>query len=116
MRLLEVRGTLPDSVTCPETAITFPTGKQGGIIPKKSNFSCASCGTVQDVMNSIKASRKAGAWGGYAVQGYSHRRDADGTIYGGRFFSPFDQKKAEQYSAAVLEWEQRKNDDVARYW
>lgn len=36
MRLLEVRGTLPETVTCPETEVTFPTGKRGGTVPRKA--------------------------------------------------------------------------------
>lgn len=41
IRLLEVRGKLPDTVTCPETKVTFPTGKEGGTVPKRSTFTCA---------------------------------------------------------------------------
>ena len=48
IRLLEVRGALPDEVTCPETKVTFAT--ESGTVPKKSHYACGACGTVQDVL------------------------------------------------------------------
>jgi ssDNA-binding Zn-finger/Zn-ribbon topoisomerase 1 len=83
IRLLEVRGKLPEEVTCPETGITFKTKE--GTVPKKSSFSCGACGTLQDVMNSIKVTHKSGQLAGYAIQGYSPERDKVGKPYGGRF-------------------------------
>ncbi len=47
IRLLEVRGKLPDEVTCPDTKVTFRV--DAGTVPKRSHFACASCGTVQDL-------------------------------------------------------------------
>ena len=114
IRLLEVRGTLPDQVTCPETNITFAAGN--GTVPKRSNFACAACGTVQDVMNSIKATRKSSQVAGYAVQGYSPKRNAAGASYGGRFFAAFDSNLALRYDSANSEWEERKNGDLSEYW
>lgn len=114
IRLLEVRGTLPDSVTCPETNITFAPEK--GTVPKKSNFACAACGTVQDVLTTIKATGKTGPMAAYAVQGYAPRRDAAGKPYGGRFFAAFDSAFARQHDAALQEWETRKDNDLKEYW
>lgn len=116
MRLLEVRGKLPDTVTCPETKVTFPTGKDGGTVPKRSTFTCASCGSQQDVMNSIRDSKKGGQVAGYGIQGLAPKRGDSGAPYRGRFFAPFDGQLADQYSAAIEEWEQRKNGDLADYW
>lgn len=114
IRLLEVRGKLPDEVTCPETKITFnPTS---GSVPKRSNFTCGACGTVQDVMTSIKATRKSGQMAGYAIQGYAPKRDASGAPYNGRFFAQFDVRMANQFDASVREWEARKDADLADYW
>ena len=79
IRLLEVRGTLPDEVTCPETNITFAPEK--GTVPKKSNYTCSACGTVQDVLTTIKATGKTGPMAAYAVQGYAPKRDAAGKPY-----------------------------------
>src|SRR5581483_1117472 len=81
IRLLEVRGSLPETVTCPGTNITFPTGVEGGTVPKKSNFACGSCGKVQDVLGSIKSSQKTGPMGGYAIQGYSPVRSDEKKPY-----------------------------------
>jgi putative DNA methylase len=114
IRLLEVRGALPEEVTCPESNVTFKTSV--GTVPKKSTFACGACGTAQDVLASIKATAKTGPMAGYAVQGYSPRRDANGACYGGRFFAPFSQHLARQYNAALAEWEARKDGDLADYW
>jgi putative DNA methylase len=116
IRLLEVRGKLPEQVICPETAVTFFTGKEGGTVPKRSTFTCASCGTQQDVMTSTRDSKKGGQVGGYAIQGVAPKRSASKAPYNGRFFAPFDTKIAKQYSAAIQEWEERKEGDLSTYW
>ncbi|EPK5302357.1 DUF1156 domain-containing protein [Stenotrophomonas maltophilia] len=114
IRLLEVRGTLPEVVTCPETKITFKPDV--GTVPKRSNYACASCGTVQDVMNSIKATKKSGQMAAYAVQGYAPKRDAAGKPYSGRFFAAYGEAHARQYDAAFAEWDARKDTDLKDYW
>ena len=116
IRLLEVRGDLPEEVTCPETGVTFKTGKAGGTVPKKSNYACAACGTVQDVLETVKASGKTGPMAAYAIQGYAPERADRKAPYGGRFFAPFDETFARQYNAALKEWEERKDGDLADYW
>ena len=112
MRLLEVRGILPDEVTCPETGITFNTRK--GTIPKKSNYTCGSCGTVQDVLRTVKASRKTGPVAAYVIQGYCPQCDEQGEPYGGRFFTSVTETSV--FDAATSEWESRKETDLASYW
>lgn len=112
--LLEVRGNLPDEVTCPVTHITFKP--DAGTVPKKSHYACAACGTVQDVLTTIKASGKTGPMAAYAVQGYAPKRDLEGKPYGGRFFAAFDVSHARQYDAALKEWERRKDSDLKDYW
>lgn len=114
IRLLEVRGTLPDQVTCPETKITF--APENGTVPKKSHYACAACGTVQDVLTTIKATGKTGPMAAYAVQGYAPKRDAAGKPYSGRFFAAYDKAHARQYDSAFTEWEARKDDDLKDYW
>jgi len=114
IRLLEVRGALPEEVTCPETKLTFKTSV--GTVPKKSNYACASCGTVQEVLATIKATAKTGPMAAYAIQGYAPARDASGAPYGGRFFAPFGRDLARQEDAALAEWEVRKDGDLAGYW
>lgn len=114
IRLLEVRGALPDEVTCPETKVTFKTGE--GTVPKKSNYACSACGTVQDVLATVKASGKTGPMAAYAIQGYAPKRDAAGMPYSGRFFAAFNTVHAKQQDTAAKEWEARKDADLAEYW
>jgi adenine-specific DNA methylase len=114
IRLLEVRGELPDRVTCPETGISFDPSKAS--VPKKSNYACAACGTVQDVLTTVKASGKTGPMAAYAVQGYAPKRDASGQPYNGRFFAPFNEFFAKQYDNAWQEWEERKDGDLKDFW
>jgi len=66
-RLLEVRGKLPDEVTCPETGVVFNTGKKGGTVPKQSHFACGACGKTQDILGSVKALGKNGPVAMYAI-------------------------------------------------
>lgn len=111
LRLLEVRGSLPEVVRSP-SGQDIPTGS--GTVPKKSNFACGACGTVQDVLGSLKASGKGGAFGLYAIQGYSPARARGGSAYGGRFFVAGDDSRP--FVAAEAEWEARKEGDLAAYW
>ncbi|WP_315722374.1 MULTISPECIES: DUF1156 domain-containing protein [unclassified Bradyrhizobium] len=114
IRLLEVRGALPDEVTCPETKVTFKS--EAGTVPKKSHYACAACGTVQDVLTTIKATGKTGPMAAYAVQGYAPKRHEAGKPYNGRFFAAYDATHARQYDAAFAEWEARKDADLKDYW
>lgn len=114
IRLLEVRGTLPESVTDPETGKAFKS--ELGTVPKKSHYACGRCGTVQDVLTTVKATGKTGPMAAYAVQGYAPKRDAAGKPYSGRFFAPFDSAHARQYDAAFKEWEELRNSDLKDYW
>ena len=114
IRLLEVRGALPEEVTCPETKVTFKP--EVGTVPKRSNYACAACGTVQDVLATVKASGKTGPMASYAMQGYAPKRDENGKPYSGRFFAAYDADHAKQYDAAFTEWEVRKDGDLKDYW
>jgi adenine-specific DNA methylase len=116
VRLLEVRGTLPDEVTCPETGVSFATGKAGGNVPGKAKFSCASCGTVNEVLTAVKVTKKNGPIAAYAIHAYSERRKVSGAPYNGRFFAPFGEQQARQMNAAIGEWEERRESDLALYW
>jgi putative DNA methylase len=114
IRLLEVRGALPDEVTDPETGLTIAPEK--GTVPRKSHYSCSACGTVQDVLTTVKATGKTGPMAAYAVQAYSPKRDKAGKPYGGRFFTAYDTAHARRYDAALAEWEERKGTDLMDYW
>lgn len=112
LRLLEIRGELPKEVTCPDTNITFSTS--AGTIPKRSHYACGACGTVQDVLTTVKASGKSGPVAPYAIQAHSPKRARDGIAYRGRYFLPADDHRA--FAAAHQEWEARKDTDLADYW
>lgn len=114
MRLLEVRGELPEEVTCPETGVTFKTDI--GTVSKKANYACSACGTVQDVLSSTAASGKTGPMASYVIQGYAPKRKASGAPYSGRFFAAASPALARQYDAANKEWEERKDGDLNAYW
>lgn len=116
LRLVEVRGQLPEEVTCPETGKTFSTSE--GTIPKKSNFTCQedTCGRQQDVLDSIRASGLTGPMSAYALQCYSAKYDEDGYPYGGRFFQAPGPESIKRQNAAIAEWERRKSEDLAGYW
>ena len=116
IRLLEVRGVLPDSVTCPETKVTFNTGDADGSVPKQGHFTCRSCGTVKDQLSSFNATGKTGPSAGYAIQGFAPKSSEKGAAYNGRFFAPFGTQVARQYDAALAEWDRRKDDDLRPYW
>lgn len=114
IRLLEVRGALPDEVTCPDTHARFSTEK--GTVPRRSHYECAAptCGRVQDVLDSVKASKRTGPVAAYAIQGYCPLCDLEEKPYGGRFFAPAIDMRA--FDAAHLEWVRRSETDLAGCW
>lgn len=114
MRLIEVRGTLPDEVVCPDTGAAVRTGSDGGTVPKKSAYACSACGTVQDVLTTVKASGTTAPSAAYVTQAYSAKRHREGAEYGGRYFAPAADSRA--IDAASAEWERRKDEDLADYW
>ena len=115
-KLVEVRGTLPDEITCPDTGIVIKTGKEGGTVPGKSTFTCQAetCGQSHDVREAIAETHKNGPIAMYAVQGYCPHCNKEGEAYNGRFFIPVTDTT--RYDAAVKEWSQRKNADLDGYW
>src|SRR5690625_1738387 len=114
MQLLEVRGKLPDSIVDPITGAEIKTGTDGGTVPKRSNYACGACGTVQDVLTTVKASGKTGPVAAYAIQGYCPDCDSAGEAYNGRFFAPVT--SSDVFDAANREWAQRSTADLSDYW
>jgi len=140
IRLLEVRGKLPPTVTCPESGETFFTDARGGTsalknkinkqtkqaeldedgtpikVSEQSTFACRADGTRNDILEAVKATKRTGPVAAYAVQGFSENAAEQGAAYNGRFFAPFDSKLARQYDSAISEWELRKNSDLEGFW
>jgi len=115
LKLIEVRGTLPEEIACPDTGENFYTDGRGGTVPRRSVFTCkeATCGLDQDVLTSIKKTEKSGPVATYCVQGYCPKCDTDGLPYSGRFF---DVPNVKGYDAACREWESRKDNDLSYLW
>jgi predicted RNA-binding Zn-ribbon protein involved in translation (DUF1610 family) len=114
LRLLEVRGALPETVICPETRRSFRTDTGGGTLAKKSTVACAADGTPNSILESTEFSGKTGPIATYAVQGYSQKRRDAGLGYGGRFF--FAPTDTHRQNHALMEWELRKTGDLAKFW
>lgn len=116
LRLLEVRGTLPEKVTCPETGVEFFTDARSGNVPQGGKFVCAepSCGRKQATVESVGDSAKTAPISPYVLQAHSTALDEAGSLYGGRFFTAATDTR--YYEAAMAEWENRKDDDLAGLW
>ncbi len=111
--LIEVRGKLPEIIVCPLTGAEIETGTKSGNVPKRSNFSCAACGTVQDVLKSIKPTGKTGPVAVYATQGYCPHCHNEGQTYGGRFFTS---DMTANYNQAYAEWDEEKDTTLRDFW
>lgn len=99
---------------CPETKVQFATGKNGGTA-KPGVFTCAACGTAQDVVAAIRPTEKTAPFAAYAVQGYAPANAAT-SAYGGKFYAPFGDRLAKQFSAAAAEWESVKDGALFDFW
>ena len=106
----------PDTIVHPDTGAIVNIGDAGGTVPKRSSFTCSACGTVQDVLTTIKATGKTGPMAGYAVQGYSPSLAKERSAYNGRFFAAYDAAAAKRYDKACTEWEVRKETDLKDWW
>ncbi|MCP4699350.1 MAG: DUF1156 domain-containing protein [Gammaproteobacteria bacterium] len=113
-RLVEVRGRLPDEISCPETGVTFRTGKEGGSVLRSGVFVCGECGNSQKIVEAIGKTGKLAPVAMFAVQGYCLQCHEEGNLYGGRFFAHADDVSA--INSATKEWETRKEADLAEYW
>jgi hypothetical protein len=112
MRLVEVRGTLPDRVTCPETHASFPTSS--GTLSSQGVFTCGNCGIAQRVVEALEKTGKTAPVAAFAIQGYCPQCNAQGTPYGGRFFLPVSSSKS--FDSAISEWHKRSETDLALFW
>ena len=111
-KLVEVRGKLPDEITCPDTGIVIKTGKEGGTVPKNGYFTCASCGTPQDVREATKEYGRIAPMVPYAIECHCPSCKAEGNV--DRLFLPFS--SAVQLNAAAREWSIRSTTDLTQYW
>lgn len=114
--LVEVRGDLPESITCPDTGKLINTTSPN--IPKKANFACQedTCGRQQGVLDAVKTSKDTGPIAAYALQCFSPKRAGVGLPYNGRYFKPVSEDDLRRQNAAIVEWEKRSKTDLAAYW
>lgn len=85
-------------------------------IPSQSHFTCGHCGQKQDVRESVEKFGHCAPTAPYAVQCYCPDCDAEGRVYGGRYFANFEQLDERKLVAAELEWANRRDGDLADYW
>ena len=113
LRLVEARGTLPETIVCPETGKAFSTRR--GTVSRKSHYECgATCGKENDVLGSIRASSKTGPIAVYAIQGFCPACKAASELYDGRFFDA--PRNSHAIDTAVTEWACRQDQDLKDYW
>lgn len=116
LKLIEVRGKLPEEIECPESHIRFYTDSRTSTTPRRAAFTCqeSTCGLEQDVYDSLGKFGTTGPVAAYAIQGYCPECDAQREAYGGRFFTSNMSMKG--FDTANKEWEQRQIHDLDPYW
>ncbi|TVP96591.1 MAG: DUF1156 domain-containing protein [Planctomycetaceae bacterium] len=115
LKLIEVRGKLPESITCPDTHEMFVTGKGGGTIPRQKLFKCRNetCGRSQDLLAGIASTGGSPAFALYSHQGYCPECNREKAPYAGRFF---DTPRQQQYDKSHSEWLHRKGHDLKGFY
>jgi putative DNA methylase len=115
LKLIEVRGPLPEEIECPDTKEKFRTDSKGGTVPKKSTFTCmeATCGKQWDVLGAIQKSRNSGPVSMFAIQGYCPQCYKLNDALSGRFYAT---PSRSSFAAANTEWEERSRSDLVDYW
>ena len=116
LRLIEVRGELPEQIVCPATDEVIDTAK--GTIPRKSTFTCQAetCGKEQDLLASLTHHKGSGSVVPLLIQGFSARLDNKGAAYSGRYYKPSDNADLKRLIAAYREWNARKYSDFHSLW
>jgi hypothetical protein len=115
LKLIEVRGVVPDTIECPDTKEVFASDKNGGTTPKDKKFLCnsSSCGLVQDIVVSVERTKKSAPVSPFLVQGYCPLCAGQDDPYGGRFYSLPDQRR---YAAAAKQWEMDRAESLAHLY
>lgn len=85
-------------------------------IPAKSHFTCGKCGLKQDVRESVESFGHGAPVATYAVQCCCPSCDAEGRVYGGRYFASFGDNDCRRLVAAEREWNARRDTDLTDFW
>jgi hypothetical protein len=114
LRMVEVRGTLPETVTCPESGEIFSTHE--GNLGTAGKYVCKAptCGRTQKVVKAVEKTAKSAPLSSFIFQGYSGKRDDLGYPYNGRFFAASKNTLREENS--LKEWSARQNCDLRDFW
>jgi adenine-specific DNA methylase len=111
LKLIEVRGKLPDEIECPDTHEVFRTDEKGGTIPKQAQFGCRACGLGQEIVVSVQKTKKSGPVAAFVIEGYCPTCKKTG--YPDRFFSTASQQ---QLSSACRDWERTGSTVLDEFW
>jgi len=87
-----------------------------GTVPKKSQFTCGSCGSQQDLLEAVRSTGHSAPTSIYALQCYCPQCELEGYNYGGRYFKKPDEQDIENIIHAEYEWQNRKYNDLNNYW
>lgn len=109
--VIELRGTLPDSVTIDGIAVQ---PSKGGTVPKDGHFACGACGAVQRIVIATNASGKSAPVAPLVMQCFSAGLKKSGAAYSGRFFTASIDPAS--FEAACREWEARREADLKGFW
>lgn len=116
LKLIEVRGKLPDKITLPDS--TEVISAKRGNITKRAHFTCQAdtCGREQNVLNSIKDFGKTGPVSPYLLHCHSNNLVAKSNAYNGRYFKKVSTQDMKRINASISEWNKRKEEDLKDYW
>ena len=116
LKLIEVRGPLPDSMVCPDTMQEMFTDHRGANVPRKSTLACAepTCGRQTDVLTLIHKSGVSAPIAPYAIMGYCPTCDSHRLPSNGRFFSCKSIEK--QAIAGCREWDSLSTSELKNYY
>lgn len=81
-----------------------------------SHFVCGGCGTPQDFRLSVQRTRRTAPVAPYAIQAYDPAREAEGGVYGGKYFAAPLAADVDRLVAAEREWASRRDTDLNGCW
>lgn len=114
LRVIEVRGTaLPDVVPLAD-GTEIETIK--GTVPRRSHFTCASCGREGNTLESVRSTEHTAPVAAYTLQCHCPYCEAEGYTYGGRYFKAPNSYDTKLLAKAEKEWASRSEGDLGKFW
>ena len=96
-----------------------------GTVPVKAHFTCGSCGLGgkdrhseknNNVLEAVRQTGHTAPVAAYALQCHCPQCEAEGYIYGGRYFKAPDVYDIERLDSAEREWAARSGADLTEFW